>query len=93
VNERTPHQAYVALQRLAREQGRTHRDVGLHALEPLLETLRESRQRSWAAFRARVGLDGLPERFSDVVDAVVAFLDGLAADGVMRWSPAEERWI
>jgi len=70
-----------------------HRDVELRPLGPLLETLRESRQRSWMAFRARVGLDVLPDRFSDVVDAVVAFLDGLAADGVMRWSPVEERWI
>lgn len=69
-----------------------HRGVELQPLEPLLETLRESRQRSWAAFRARVGLKVLPERFSDVVDAVVAFTDGLAADGVVRWSPADQRW-
>jgi hypothetical protein len=32
-----------------------------------------------------VGLDALPERFSDVVD-------GLAADDVVRWNPAAERW-
>ena len=70
-----------------------HRDVELRPLGRLLETLQHSRQRSWTAFRARVGLDVLPERFSDVVDAVVAFLDGLAADGVMQWSPVEERWI
>ncbi len=70
-----------------------HRGVEIRPLGPLLETLRESRQRSWAAFRARVTLDVLPERFSNVVDGVVAFVDGLAADGVMRWTPAEERWI
>jgi hypothetical protein len=70
-----------------------HRDVELRPLDPLLETLRESRQQSWTAFRARVGLEMLPERFSDVVDAVVAFIDGLAADGAMRWSPTDERWV
>lgn len=69
-----------------------HRGVELRPLGPLLETLRESRQRSWAAFRTRVGIDVLPERFSDVVDAVAAFVDGLATDGVMRWSPADQRW-
>jgi Nucleotidyl transferase AbiEii toxin, Type IV TA system len=70
-----------------------HRGVELAPLEPLLETLPESRQRSWTAFRARVGLDVLPERFADVVDAVAAFLDGLASDGIVRWSPADRRWV
>lgn len=70
-----------------------HRGVEFGPLEPLLETLRESRQRPWEAFRARVGLDVLPERFADVVETVVAFVDGLAADGAMRWSPADERWL
>jgi hypothetical protein len=70
-----------------------HRGVELAPLEPLLETLHESRQRSWTAFRTRVGLDVLPERFSDVVEAVVAFIDGLAADDVKRWSPTDERWV
>jgi len=69
-----------------------HRGVELAPLEPLLETLHESRQTPWEAFRARVGLDVLPERFSDVVEAVVAFIDGLAADDVIRWSPTDERW-
>jgi predicted nucleotidyltransferase component of viral defense system len=69
-----------------------HRRVEIRSLGPLLETLRESRQRSWAAFRTRVGLDALPERFSDVVDAVVAFVDGLTMEDVVHWSPASERW-
>lgn len=69
-----------------------HRGVKLRPLGAVLETLRESRQRSWTAFRARVGLDVLPERFSDVVDAVVAFVDGLEAESVVRWSPADSRW-
>jgi nucleotidyltransferase AbiEii toxin of type IV toxin-antitoxin system len=69
-----------------------HRGVEIRSLGPLLETLRESRQPSWAAFRARVGLDALPERFADVVDAVVAFVDGLTTGDVVQWSPASERW-
>jgi hypothetical protein len=70
-----------------------HRGVEFRQLGPVLETLRESRQRSWTAFRGRAGLGLLPEHFSDVVDVVVAFVDRLAVDGVVRWSPAEERWI
>ena len=70
-----------------------HRGVALRPLGPLLETLPDSRQRSWSAFCARVGLHVLPDRFSDVVDAVVAFVDGLAADGVVGWSPADGRWV
>ncbi|HEX7292387.1 MAG TPA: nucleotidyl transferase AbiEii/AbiGii toxin family protein [Conexibacter sp.] len=70
-----------------------HRSVELRPLGPQLDTLPESRQRSWTAFRARVGLDVLPERFADVVDAVVAFIDGLAAGGAARWSPADQRWV
>jgi hypothetical protein len=70
-----------------------HRGVELGPLDPLLETLRESRQTSWTAFRTRVGFDVLPERFSEVVEAVVAFIDGLAADGAIRWNPTDERWV
>jgi hypothetical protein len=64
----------------------------LRPLGPLLQTLRDTRQQPWEAFRARAGLSGLPERFSDVVDGVVGFIDGLQADGVSRWNPAERRW-
>jgi hypothetical protein len=69
-----------------------HRHHEVRPLGPLLETLRETRQQPWEAFRARVGLTGLPERFSDVVDRVVDFLDGLQKDGVSRWDPAQRRW-
>jgi Nucleotidyl transferase AbiEii toxin, Type IV TA system len=87
------HSVEAATLRSALRTVADHRGVDFRPLGPLLETLRESRQRSWAAFRARVGLDVLPERFSDVVDAVVAFIDGLTADAVRRWNPAEEHWI
>lgn len=69
-----------------------HRGVELRPLRAVLESLGQSRQRSWTAFRARVGIDALPERFSDVVEAVVAFVDGLPAGGGARWSPADWVW-
>ncbi len=61
-------------------------------LGPLLERLRESRQQPWEAFRARVGLASLPERFADVVDAVVDLVDGLQEVGNSTWNPATQRW-
>ena len=69
-----------------------HRHHEVRPLGPLLETLRETRQQPWEAFRARVGLTGLPERFSDVVDRVVGFIDGLQAENVSRWNPTQRRW-
>jgi len=69
-----------------------HRHHEVRPLGPLLEALRERRQQPWEAFRARVGLAGLPERFSDVVDGVVGFIDGLQAADVSSWRPAERRW-
>jgi hypothetical protein len=69
-----------------------HRHHEVRPLGPLLETLRETRQQPWEAFRARVGLTGLPERFPDVVDAVVEFIDGLQAENISRWNPAQRRW-
>ncbi len=69
-----------------------HRHHEIRPLGPLLETLRETRQQPWEAFRARVGLTGLPERFSDVVDGVVDFVDGMQAENVSRWNPVERRW-
>jgi hypothetical protein len=54
--------------------------------------LREVRQQPWAAFRARIGLTGLPERFSDVVDGVVELIDGVQNENVSHWHPAAHRW-
>ncbi len=76
-----------ALQSVAEHRGHEVRPLG-----PLLETLRESRQQPWEAFRARAGLPGLPERFADAVDAVVAFIDGLQDTRVSTWNPATRRW-
>jgi Nucleotidyl transferase AbiEii toxin, Type IV TA system len=54
-----------------------HRWHDLRPLGPQLEALRQTRQQPWAAFRARVGLVGLPERFSEVVDRVIEIVDGM----------------
>jgi hypothetical protein len=69
-----------------------HRRREAQPLGPLLATLRQSRQQPWEAFRARTGLQELPERFSDVVDAVVKLLDGLHADDTSHWNPTQRRW-
>ncbi len=68
-----------------------HRNHEIRPLGPMLETLRERRQQPWEAFRARAGLPGLPERFSHVVDGVVAFIDGVH-ENASRWNPARRRW-
>ena len=64
----------------------------MRPLGPLLETLAESRQQPWEAFRARAGLPALPERFADVIDAVVYFIDGLQAAHGSTWNPATRQW-
>jgi hypothetical protein len=69
-----------------------HRHHEIRPLGPLLSTLRETRQQPWEAFRARVGVTALPEHFSDVVDGVVDFIDGLQDENVSRWNPVERRW-
>jgi hypothetical protein len=76
-----------ALQATAEHRGRETRPLG-----PLLVTLRESRQQPWEAFRARAGLRALPERYADVVDSVVDFLDGLYANRGAHWEPTKRRW-
>jgi hypothetical protein len=69
-----------------------HRGREVRALGPLLQTLRETRQQPWEAFRARVVLLALPRRFADVVDRVVDFLDDIPASGAARWNPVQGRW-
>ena len=66
-----------------------HRHHEIRLLSPLLDTLRDTRQQPWETFRARVGLSGLPERFSEVVDGVVEFVDGVQDEDVSRWHPTD----
>jgi Nucleotidyl transferase AbiEii toxin, Type IV TA system len=69
-----------------------HRGHEVRPLGPLLETLRESRQQPWEAFRVRAGLPGLPERFADVVDAAVYLIDGLQDTRGSTWNPETRQW-
>lgn len=70
-----------------------HRGRDVRSLGPMLVTLRDTRQQPWTAFRARTALPALPERFSDVVDRVVDFIDGLhQADDAAHWHPDRGRW-
>jgi predicted nucleotidyltransferase component of viral defense system len=78
--------------RRALEAVAEHRRHELRPLGPQLETLRQTRQQPWAAFRARVGLAGLPESFSEVVDRVVEMVDRMHDESISRWNPSEHRW-
>jgi len=106
VTERTPRRRYTALQRLAREQGRTSQQLfELYVHERFLARLAAS------SFSQRFVLKGgmllavldvrRPTRDADLLvrglvnepQAIRAVIDGLAADGAMRWNPADERWV
>lgn len=86
------HPLTAAALRSALREVAEHRGRELRLLGPQLQTLRETRQQSWEAFRVRSGLSGLPERFAEVVDAVVEFIDGVQEATVSRWDPAVRRW-
>jgi len=86
------HAIDAALLRRALREVAEHRRHEPRPLGPQLETLRQARQQPWAAFRARVGLAGLPEDFSEVVDRAVEIVDGVHDQSVSRWHPAEHRW-
>lgn len=75
------------LQEVAEHRGRDVRPLGRQ-----LVTLRDTRQQSWIAFRARVGPTALPESFADIVDRVVEFIDGLPKADDAHWSPDQRRW-
>jgi hypothetical protein len=69
-----------------------HRGHELQSLGPLLQSLRITRQETWLRFRERAGLPALPESFTDVVDAVVAFLDPVIGGLEGKWDPARRMW-
>jgi hypothetical protein len=77
----------AALREVAAHRGREVRPLG-----PLLETLGESRQQPWEAFRERVGLLALPTRFSEVVEGVVGFVDNLPSERAAQWNPSQRTW-
>ena len=99
---RTPRETYAALQRLARVQGRTtqqlfelyvhERFLARLALSPVAERFVLKGGMLLAVLDVRRPTRDADLRFSDVVAAVAAFVDGVAAQGAERWSPAGGRW-
>ncbi|WP_327378461.1 nucleotidyl transferase AbiEii/AbiGii toxin family protein [Streptomyces sp. NBC_01216] len=74
----------------------THRGITLKPLSTAITDLAEQRQSSYAAWRRRQGTaaTGHPERFTDVVQQVIAFSDpcitGEAA--TQTWAAATRTW-
>ncbi|WNV82453.1 nucleotidyl transferase AbiEii/AbiGii toxin family protein [Umezawaea sp. Da 62-37] len=80
--------------RAALDATTVHRGVDLRLLSEVTGDLGTTRQGAYQAFRKRLGVDGghLPDRFTDVVTAVVAFVDPLVGGGKAQWSPSDRRW-
>jgi Nucleotidyl transferase AbiEii toxin, Type IV TA system len=72
-----------------------HREVQLHPLAQALNDYGQIGQQRWTAWRRRQRLeDRLPEKFGDVVAAVIEFADPAilgSAEG-RSWEPATRRW-
>lgn len=72
-----------------------HREVQLHPLAQALDDYGQIGQQRWTAWRRRQRLeDRLPEKFSDVVAAVIDFADPAilgSAEG-RSWEPATRKW-
>lgn len=72
------------------------RNVEIRPLAISASDLGSLRASTYTAYRRSIGEVGvaLPERFQEVVDAAVAFIDpvidGLADEG--HWEPAHRRW-
>ena len=71
-----------------------HRSAELTPLADALDGYAELAQAAWAQWRRRSNSDHLPERFADVLAAVIAFADPVlsgAAAGVI-WNPNIAAW-
>lgn len=86
---------YAAM-RAALDTTTAYRRVALVPLSQVVGALATVRQAAYTAFRQRLGEDGthLPADFSDVVSAVVAFVDPLTAGQANHkiWMPANRQW-
>lgn len=82
--------------RSALEATTSHRGVELQRLSAVLVEFASLRETAYHAFRRRLGADGehLPDSFSDVVAAVIEFVDPLAG-GELReaWNPDARKWV
>jgi hypothetical protein len=74
-----------------------YRGVAVRPLSNALTNLGQLRQRAYAAWRRRQGVDkvGYPECFADVLALVAGFADPLLGDDVssMRWDCQARRWL
>ncbi|RCG28213.1 nucleotidyl transferase AbiEii/AbiGii toxin family protein [Sphaerisporangium album] len=73
-----------------------HRGITLRPLTASITDLGERRQTSYAAWRRRQGTagTGYPDRFSDVVELVIAFADPVLVGEVagLSWYPEPRTW-
>jgi len=73
-----------------------YRQVTLVPLSSIIGSLSTTRQSTYQAFRKRLGVDGghLPDTFSEIVEAVLAFADPLLVGQPesSTWLPTTRRW-
>ncbi len=72
-----------------------HRQIGLAPLAQVLDGYGEIGQARWAAWRRKQRLeDRVPDRFAEVVSAVVAFADPVITNTAeaLAWDPASGVW-
>jgi hypothetical protein len=82
--------------RSALETVATYRAAILRPLLPILAAMPDAAQTKWARWRRRqTHAHVLPEQFSDILNAVAAFvdpvLDSVLLDGA-RWDPTRQNW-
>ena len=82
--------------RAALDATTSHRGVELQPLSVVLGEFVSLRENAYRAFKRRLGVDGvhLPDRFGEVVAAVIEFVDPLAG-GEARdvWDPDARKWL
>lgn len=73
-----------------------HRGANLRPLAQALAGMAEAAQPQWAAWRRRQRLDGTkPEKFQDLLDAVIRFADPALGDEPTSraWNPQRREWL
>lgn len=90
----TPHAVEAADLRTAITAVSTHRAVELQPLDVVLDGYELLAQTRYAAWRRRHRRDELPDRFVDLLAAVVAFADPVVTDsaGTATWEPERGTW-
>ena len=72
----------------------SHRDAEPASLREALDGYGELAQGAWAQWRRRSNFDHLPERFAEVLSAVIAFADPVLAGNAAGdiWNPDAAAW-